>query len=715
MNVLRSAGFYLTACLNVLLIFLSIFSEKIRLPDWLMPAGRFHPLILHFPLALLLVTIAIYVCRIPLRIQGQEIFRALFSISALTAVLTAIFGLFLSREGGYDEETLFRHQWMGVGISVLAFLVALQFRQGSSGLWLYLTMIATIPVLIIGSHFGGVLTHGEDFLNVQDSTTAIPGVVVTDSSAIYAALVEPVLAAKCYSCHNENKAKGDLVMTSVEALLKGGKNGPLWVPGDPLNSHIVDRMNLPLEDKKHMPPRGKAQLTDKEIALIETWIAQGADMQKRFIDYPPTDSFRIMFASFIPKQGTGKSYGFEAASASLLKEINTPYCYVTPIAVNSPALSVRFLVRSGFNASMLKDLLRVSRQVIDINLSNMTVKDEDLKLLKDFSNLEVLNLNSTDIKGPGLKSLASIPTLTTLSISGTAVDRASLEWLAKGIPSLRNIFCWNTTMDSALLKTVAPRNPDLRWHLGFIPSRTELLQLTPPQLRGDQKFIVSAKDTVTLKHPMPGVVIKYTLDGTRPDSATSATYTKPLAISKTCKLKAIAVRGGWLTSDTLEQTFFQRSAKPSKVYLLTPPDSNYTAKRELSLFDDVKGDMTQFKEHWLGVIKNDLVFSVWFSQPSKFNEVIISALKKPLPYIMPPARIELWAGIDSASAKMISSINPQQPDQYDAEKIQPHLLRLDGGSYRYFRIRVSNVKRLPPWHEGKGKPGWAFVDEVFFN
>lgn len=715
MNALRSVGFYLTLCLNILLVFLSLFSDRMQIPHWMLPAGRLHPLILHFPLALLLVTIAIYVCRKPLRIHGDEIFNALFFVSAFSAVLTGLFGLILSREGGYDEELLFKHQWMGVGTSILSFLITLLFRQGNSGAPLYVTMVSTIPVLILGSHFGGVLTHGEDFLQVEEVAPMEKQVVITDSSAIYAALVEPIFATKCYSCHNENKAKGELVMTSVEALLKGGKNGPLWVAGDPLNSHIVDRMNLPIEDKKHMPPRGKAQLTDREKEIVESWIAQGADLQKRFLDYPAEDSFRVLFTSFIPKKTDQKSYGFEAASASLVKEINTPYCYVTPIAINSPALQARFLVRSGFKASMLKDLGKVSRQVIDINLSNMTVKDEDLQLLKGFSNLEVLNLNSTDIKGPGLRSLASLPALSSLSISGTAVDRGSLEWLANGIPSLRNVYCWNTTMDSGLLQKVAGINPTIRWHLGFIPDKNEMLQLTPPQMKPDQTFIVASKDTVTLRHPMPGVVIKYTLDGSAPDSSRSTTYTKPLLISKTCTLKAIAVRAGWLSSDTLEQTFFKRSAKPQRVYLLTPPDSNYMAKREVSLFDDIKGDMTQFKDHWLGVSKNDLVFSIWFKEAVPFSEVIVSSLKKTVSYIFPPSKIELWAGVDSVNAKLVSTLVPEQPKKHEADKIQPHILPLNGGTYRYFRIRVSHVKKLPAWHEGKGKPGWAFVDEVFFN
>jgi uncharacterized membrane protein len=51
-------------------------------------------------------------------------------------------------------------------------------------------------------------------------------------------------------------------------------------PGDALNSHIIQRANLPLDDKKHMPPKGKAQLTPQEIGLLTAWVQSGADVKK---------------------------------------------------------------------------------------------------------------------------------------------------------------------------------------------------------------------------------------------------------------------------------------------------------------------------------------------------------------------------------------------------------------------------------------------------
>ncbi|HLO80949.1 MAG TPA: c-type cytochrome domain-containing protein [Chitinophagaceae bacterium] len=713
MKLIRRGSLYLIVCLNILLVFLSFFSDKLELPEWLLQTGRLHPLILHFPLALLLVSVAIFLTRKWTGIHQTEIFDLLFLLASFTAVASALFGLFLSTEGGYDKEVLGKHQWLGVSVSLLSLMVVLLYQSGNvSRLLLNGSMLVTVPVLIIGSHFGGVLTHGADFLQREDLAEA-KQVVVTDSSVIFAALVEPILSSKCYSCHNDKKAKGELIMTSVEKLLKGGKDGKLWVPGDPLNSHILQRLDLPEDDKKHMPPRGKTQITEKEKRLITEWIRMGAPMDKRILDYPPADSFRIFLAAYIPKTGSVKTYSFEPADPSLIDKIKSPYCNIVPVAFGSPALQVRFLIRSGFDPKMLKDLEKLSKQVVDINLTNMPVKDEDLQTLKNFSNLEILNLNGTDVKGSGFVHILPLPILHTLSVSNTKLDESGIDLLAKSA-HLKNIYCWNTIVDSARVQKLKSSNASINWNIGFIPDPNELLQLTPPQLVNEEKFILNPNDTIFFKHPMPGVQIKYTTDGSKPDSLNSPAYNKGILINRATRVRTIAIRPGWLTSDTTDHAYFIKSLRPAYTRLLTPPDSSYTAKRDTTLFDNVKGEMNAIQLNWIGVTKNDLILFAYFKEPVKVNEVIVSALKKTGPYIMPPEKIELWAGNDSTKMKLISTVVPIQPGKYEADKIEIHSLPVNN-SYQYFRIRVNNVKKLPKWHEGKGKKAWAFVDEIFFN
>jgi len=65
------------------------------------------------------------------------------------------------------------------------------------------------------------------------------------------------LSHYCESCHGPEKQKGKLRLDSLEALMKGGENGPVVVAGNPKKSPLVARVLLPATDDDHMPPEGK--------------------------------------------------------------------------------------------------------------------------------------------------------------------------------------------------------------------------------------------------------------------------------------------------------------------------------------------------------------------------------------------------------------------------------------------------------------------------
>ncbi len=82
--------------------------------------------------------------------------------------------------------------------------------------------------------------------------------------------IRPLFAEKCYACHAE-AAMGGLQLDSREHFLKGGKSGPIAVPGDPEASLIVKALRY--ESSPKMPPTGK--LKPDQITAVETWIKGG--------------------------------------------------------------------------------------------------------------------------------------------------------------------------------------------------------------------------------------------------------------------------------------------------------------------------------------------------------------------------------------------------------------------------------------------------------
>ena len=112
---------------NIFILFLLLFESKLVIPAWLQTIGRMHPLILHFPIVILLLAMLLEFFRFKPEYAGNAFYRnflqGLLLIGALFAAVTVIMGLFLSREEGYEGATLTYHKWTGAGIFFFASVI----------------------------------------------------------------------------------------------------------------------------------------------------------------------------------------------------------------------------------------------------------------------------------------------------------------------------------------------------------------------------------------------------------------------------------------------------------------------------------------------------------------------------------------------------------------------------------------------------------------
>ena len=95
----------------------------------------------------------------------------------------------------------------------------------------------------------------------------------------FSKVIGPMLENHCSSCHGPKRQKNDLRLDSAEAIQKGGKNGPVFVAGNPDKSPIYHRTTLPNGDADRMPARGE-MLTKAETDAIKAWITAGAKFDK---------------------------------------------------------------------------------------------------------------------------------------------------------------------------------------------------------------------------------------------------------------------------------------------------------------------------------------------------------------------------------------------------------------------------------------------------
>ena len=135
-------------------------------------------------------------------------------------------------------------------------------------------------------------------LGGHSGPAAAPGITADlTHQRVFDELIHPILQRRCSTCHGPEKHKADLSMENYETLLKGGKEGPVLIAGKPLDSPMIQRLLLPLEDEDHMPPPAKAQPTLAEIAALQWWIDCGAPAHKTVADLKPGPEIQRMLSA----------------------------------------------------------------------------------------------------------------------------------------------------------------------------------------------------------------------------------------------------------------------------------------------------------------------------------------------------------------------------------------------------------------------------------
>lgn len=102
-------------------------------------------------------------------------------------------------------------------------------------------------------------------------------IVVAPTSALLAAPnyddhIKPIFEQSCNNCHNPDKAKGDLDLSTYSASLRGGSGGKIAEPGEGASSKLYGVITHTLKPK--MPEKAD-KIDKKEADLIRAWIDGG--------------------------------------------------------------------------------------------------------------------------------------------------------------------------------------------------------------------------------------------------------------------------------------------------------------------------------------------------------------------------------------------------------------------------------------------------------
>lgn len=440
-------------------------------PNLLLFVGRFHPLLVHLPIALVMVVALIEATAWYFKKDLPAFWlRLLLAVSALGAVGAVACGWLLASEGGYDATLLERHRWLGsavAGLSVAALLVHALGRTVT-----YRVVLgATVALLGAASHLGGSLTHGTTYLteHAPAPLRALLGedpvrLAVTDprQADVAADVILPVLTKGCAECHGPGKQQGDLRVDSVAALLKGGASGPAIVAGKGDASELLHRLALPEGDRKRMPPAGKPGLSYEDVALLRWWIEAGAPDHGTMASLKPPGTVKaILTARFRPTITSNPLplADVRTQAATLSKDLGIDVT-VTPVGERAE-VAVNARVAERFDDAALARLAPLASVITHLNLAHTAITTAGLTALPTLPALRLLDLSQTAIDDGVAPWLANLDDLESLNVYGTKVGDPLLATLSE-LPKVRRVYLWRTAVTPAAAEAFAAAQTDQR-------------------------------------------------------------------------------------------------------------------------------------------------------------------------------------------------------------------------------------------------------------
>jgi hypothetical protein len=225
---------------------------------------------------------------------------------------------------------------------------------------------------------------------------------------------------------------------------------------------MIQRMLLDPASDKHMPPKGKPQLNNKEINLIYWWVQHGASINDKLGFALLNDTVKNLIASKIapvfPTLSLPQTFLVDSNKIISLKQLG--------LIVHSIAKGVGYLDLSAMNAPLLNDVQVQKISILDshlvwLNLANTRITNKSIATLSSCKNILKLNVAYTSLNDDAISLLNQFTKLNYLNIVGTSVSDNGLAKLNLS-NSLKTLYCWNTKITQSGVDQFKKRYPNIQ-------------------------------------------------------------------------------------------------------------------------------------------------------------------------------------------------------------------------------------------------------------
>ena len=426
--------------------------------------GRFHSLIVHLPVGFifLIIFFELYYGFLKKELNNKLVTLSWF-FCFVSSLFSSISGYLLSSRGHYIDENLFVHKIFGfilVGVSLLSWLgrtpfikFKLSFRNKS------ILNFGVLILLSITGHLGGNLTHGSKYLTeflpikIKNSVAINQNIEKNiDSIYIYKDLVSPIFESKCVSCHNSEIKRGELDMSSLVSLIKGGNSGKIVDKTNPRQSELFKRITLAQDNIKFMPSDGEPT-SYYEKNLILWWIKNLSESDQLIKPSDVSDEMKYVFNHLYALDFEQKTWDKRLKLQKLedFKETDLSNFEIKFISNQQKYISVKYL-KENISDSDFEDLKEISDHIVYFDIYNGQIDDSMIKNLLNFKNLVKLNLKDNSITDDDVKLISGLENLEVLNLIGTSITEKSFNAF-EAFKNLKRIYLWKSGIKNDEIKS----------------------------------------------------------------------------------------------------------------------------------------------------------------------------------------------------------------------------------------------------------------------
>ncbi|MBG84745.1 MAG: hypothetical protein CMJ40_09385 [Phycisphaerae bacterium] len=464
--------------------------------------GRLHPVLLHFPIAMLIAAGFVELV-LSWRKEARPHVIASFClwVGMVFAVLATWTGWEMAEYEGIaanpvKADLLEWHRWTGVVLAVLSMLVCLIWllerlsgRRWAFNAYRYGLWSSAVLVCVVG-HFGAEMKWGRDYLFsvlrtkdrpipqpadpeiegqgdlTEETSRPVEAPAVAAAAIRWTDQIEPVFASECGDCHGPESQKGGLQLVPYDAFRA---HLDLIDQASPMKSILIHRIVLPETDPDAMPPMGD-RLSEEQVQIIAQWIREGS----------PGPDEAAKASSQSPVRHTGESSAMTSNPASSINDLEPSTFdasrqrqamsaiemmggFVAPISKGSLWLDVNLsLIRPPVDDARIKILDDMKETIVWLNLGDTAITDQGVRqTVARLTALRRLRLDRTRITDQGVASLGDLRNLEVLNLFGTQVGDGCLQTLEQ-LSSLKAVYLWDTHVTSEGLNRLRSVRPMLQ-------------------------------------------------------------------------------------------------------------------------------------------------------------------------------------------------------------------------------------------------------------